>query len=344
MNIKLVKASIEYKEKLTEMLDEWKTDIEVNHTNHSPSVIFRNDHHDFENYIEKLDRKEEIDGMATNSVFFCYDEDREIFVGAVDIRHYLNENFILTGGHIGDGIRPSERRKGYATAMIGLALEECKKLGINQVLITCAKDNIGSAKAIMNNGGVFESEIEEDGEIEQRYWIKLKEERIETDRLVLRRVMPYDYKEVSAWTMDDRVCKFLMSGPGKSPEDALVFLRRNDPSSKERYIMIAHSKDDGHAVGILGISHIPEEDVWEISYTTLYDDWGKGYTTEAAKAFIDYVKNERDAHHFIGIFAEENVGSGKVLEKLGMTYKEDTSYTKRDGSATFKAKVYEMEV
>ena len=67
--------------------------------------------------------------------------------------------YARSGGHIGDGIRPSERRKGYATAMIGLALEECRKLGINKVLMTCDKTNIGSAKSIMNNGGVLESEL-----------------------------------------------------------------------------------------------------------------------------------------------------------------------------------------
>ena len=49
-------------------------------------------------------------------------------------------------------------------SMIGLALEECRKLGINKVLMTCDKTNIGSAKSIMNNGGVLESEFEENGE------------------------------------------------------------------------------------------------------------------------------------------------------------------------------------
>ena len=82
---------------------------------------------------------------------------------------------LLEGGHIGDGIRPSERRKGYATLMIKLALEECKKRGINRVLMTCDKDNIGSAKSIMNNGGVLENEIiGEDGKTIQRYWINIK--------------------------------------------------------------------------------------------------------------------------------------------------------------------------
>ena len=57
--------------------------------------------------------------------------------------------------------------------MIALALEECKKLGINRVLMVCDKDNVGSAKSIINNGGVLENEVIADGDIEQRYWIEL---------------------------------------------------------------------------------------------------------------------------------------------------------------------------
>jgi predicted acetyltransferase len=58
--------------------------------------------------------------------------------------------------------------------MIRLALDECKKLGIGKVLIVCDKDNVGSAKSIIKNGGVLENEIvDSDGNIEQRYWITI---------------------------------------------------------------------------------------------------------------------------------------------------------------------------
>jgi predicted acetyltransferase len=70
-------------------------------------------------------------------------------------------------------VRPSERRKGYATAMIALALDECRKLGIEKVLMVCNKENTGSAKSIQNNGGVLENEINVEGETVQRYWIQL---------------------------------------------------------------------------------------------------------------------------------------------------------------------------
>lgn len=173
MNIKLVKLSKVYQKQLDDMMEEWLA-VEQDF---SPWAIRKNDYRDFDYYLENLERKVEQDGRVPDSVFFCLDVDLDIFVGAVNIRHYLNESLLFTGGHIGDGIRPSQRRKGYATAMIGLALEECKKLGIHRVLMTCDKDNIGSAKSILNNGGVLENEVvNEDGVLEQRYWISLSDD------------------------------------------------------------------------------------------------------------------------------------------------------------------------
>jgi len=175
MSLKLVKLSKEYQKQFNDMMDEWTYDQKVNNTNHSPWAIFRNDYHDFDNYLANLECKEEKDGRVPDSIFFLLDEERNIFLGAVNIRHYLNDYLFAEGGHIGDGIRPSERRKGYATKLIGLALLECKKLGIEKVLLTCDKVNIGSAKSIINNGGVFERDfVDSDGIVEQRYWIDIK--------------------------------------------------------------------------------------------------------------------------------------------------------------------------
>ena len=175
MGIRLIKLTKEFKKQLCEMIDEWKRDIEVNHTNHSPYVIFKNDCGDFDYYLENLETKTPTGKRVPDSVFFLYDDERDRFLGAVNIRHYLNDGLLQSGGHIGDGIRPSERGKGYGTLIVRLALEECKKLGIYRVLMTCDKDNIASAKTIVKNGGVLEDEfVNEDGETEQRYWITLK--------------------------------------------------------------------------------------------------------------------------------------------------------------------------
>lgn len=154
MNVTLIKLTKQYQQHLVEMLDEWTLYNESHDTNQSPGSIFKHDYHDFDYYLENLDLKEPKEGNVPDSTFFLLDLDRDIFVGAINIRHYLNDYLLAHGGHIGDGVRPSERRKGYATVMIMLALKECKKLGINKVLMVCDKDNIGSRKSIINNGGV----------------------------------------------------------------------------------------------------------------------------------------------------------------------------------------------
>ena len=170
MNITLVKLTPGYRRQLNDMMEQWLSAEQ----DFSPYAIRRNDYRDFDYYLEHLETEQEEDGRVPDSTYFCLDLDRNICVGAVNIRHYLNENLLFSGGHIGDGIRPSERRKGYATAMIRLALEECRKMGIRRVLMTCDKDNIGSAKSIVKNGGILENEIvNEDGVTEQRYWIDL---------------------------------------------------------------------------------------------------------------------------------------------------------------------------
>lgn len=175
MKLKLIKLTKEYYNQLKDMIDEWKLDQEINHTNHSPWAIFKNDYRDFEYYLDNLEIKEPIEGKVPDSTFFLLDEERNIFIGAVNIRHYLNDYLLQYGGHIGDGIRPSERRKGYATELIRLSLLECKKLGIDRVLMVCDKDNIGSRKSIINNGGVLENEfVDEKGNTNQRYWIETK--------------------------------------------------------------------------------------------------------------------------------------------------------------------------
>lgn len=173
MVLTLIKGSYKYKEQIIDMLKEWIDYNNNNPTNNSPWAIFKNDFNNFDYYLDNLDLKEAQDGKVPDSTFFCLDEDKNRIVGAVNIRHYLSSYLLKYGGHIGLGIRPSERRKGYATNMLGLALIECKKLGISKVLMVCDKNNIGSAKSIIYNGGVLENEFEENGIIEQRYWIDL---------------------------------------------------------------------------------------------------------------------------------------------------------------------------
>lgn len=94
-------------------------------------------------------------------------------VGMVDIRHRLNDWLLQYGGHVGYGVRRSERRRGYATVMLRQALGYCRRMGLTRVLVTCDSENIASARTILKNGGVLENEIPDGDRVKQRYWIGL---------------------------------------------------------------------------------------------------------------------------------------------------------------------------
>ena len=114
-------------------------------------------------------------GIVPSTAFFLMQGAR--ILGHISIRHNIDSPFLaMYGGHIGYGVRPSDRRKGFATKMLSLALAKCKELSLDEVLITCKKDNIGSAKAITNNGGILVDEIfsAEENCIFQRYTISIK--------------------------------------------------------------------------------------------------------------------------------------------------------------------------
>lgn len=110
-------------------------------------------------------------GLVPATTLLAIEEGR--LVGMIDIRHRLNDYLLRYGGHIGYSVHPDVRRRGYATQMLALGLEVCRRLGLTRVLVTCDDGNAGSAKTIEKNGGVLENVVDEDGTLVRRYWIAL---------------------------------------------------------------------------------------------------------------------------------------------------------------------------
>lgn len=172
--IRLVRLDETYRRQLMEMMQEWREYNTTPGANHSPSAIFRNDETDFEAYIHQLEHHQTTDQYVKDCVLFCYHEKDDALIGAVNIRMELNEGLLYDGGHIGDGIRPSYRRKGYGTQMVHLALQECRRLGMKKVLMCCDHNNEASRATIVRNGGILENMVVSDDEgITERYWIHL---------------------------------------------------------------------------------------------------------------------------------------------------------------------------
>jgi predicted acetyltransferase len=96
-------------------------------------------------------------------------------VARANVRHELNEFLRRVGGHVGYAVLPEFRRQGLATAMLAGVLPECRRLGLTRILVTCDKDNVGSARTIEKNAGVLENILEHTPgrPRKRRYWITL---------------------------------------------------------------------------------------------------------------------------------------------------------------------------
>ena len=131
----------------------------------------------FEDWFDKVERNKREgtcqEGRVPAFQYLTIRKADGVLVGMINFRPRLNEFLLKFGGHIGDCVRPTERRRGYATKQIFLVLEIAKKLGLERVLLTCKKSNVASAKSIIKNGGVLENEVDKEGEVMQRYWIEL---------------------------------------------------------------------------------------------------------------------------------------------------------------------------
>ena len=96
-------------------------------------------------------------GVVTTTQFWLID--KEEYIGRVDIRPKLNVFYEHGGGHISYQIRPSKRKMGYGKKILGLALKEIKKMGLENALLTVGKNNIGSQKIITHWGGVYRDSV-----------------------------------------------------------------------------------------------------------------------------------------------------------------------------------------
>ena len=93
------------------------------------------------------------------------------YLGTLVIRHQLTPELAEAGGHVGYHVVTPWRRQGHATRMLAAGLDECRRLGLQRVLLTCAVDNEASRRVILANGGVFDGRAR--GEC--RFWITVPE-------------------------------------------------------------------------------------------------------------------------------------------------------------------------
>ncbi|MBR3735021.1 MAG: GNAT family N-acetyltransferase [Lachnospiraceae bacterium] len=106
---------------------------------------------------------------VVTDTYFAFDE-KDRIIGIIDLRHELND-FLKDFGNSGYSVRPTERRKGYATQMLRLILERAHQIGMEKIQLSVERSNEASVKTILKNGGKYERSFTFEGEEADVYMI-----------------------------------------------------------------------------------------------------------------------------------------------------------------------------
>jgi ribosomal-protein-alanine N-acetyltransferase len=146
---------------------------------------------------------------------------------------------------------------------------------------------------------------------------------LETERLRLRRISMQDAEQMYAYASDDEVAKYVTWETHRSIQDSKKFIQ---------FILVQYAKHDiapwgielkesGRLVGTVDfVWWKPEQQSAEIGYVLARDCWGQGLMTEAASALLKLGFGEMDLVRIQARCIEGNIGSQRVMEKIGMSY------------------------
>ena len=157
-NLILIRPSEEYLEQIREFREEFAGCLDWLH-----GAQGLKDHEDPVEWLRYLelcgDESTGPEGDHLYTQFICVRVSDGKIVGTVGVRHRPVGPLETWGGHIGYCVRPSERRKGYATWMLREVLPYCRSIGLSRVLLTAGDENAGSVKTILANGGVLKNYV-----------------------------------------------------------------------------------------------------------------------------------------------------------------------------------------
>ena len=177
IKLKLIKPTIEYKDQVLETVQEF---FDNNSELYWVSGLKRY-FDDYEWWLDLLNDREKSEtvdeGHVLSKQFLLIRESDNRLIWFINIRLELNDVLLEHWWHIWYAIRPSERKKSFATAQLFSVLPTYEDIWVEKVLLTCNKVNIWSAKTIQKCGWILENEIIDptDGELIQRYWIDVAE-------------------------------------------------------------------------------------------------------------------------------------------------------------------------
>ena len=151
----------------------------------------------------------------------------------------------------------------------------------------------------------------------------LDDERLETERLILRVRTVADAEDIHAYASLPEVAYPAGFPPVKTLEDEVYYLEHILPECNQKenlpagYGIVVKGTDK--VIGSVDFNYRHADDVLELGYTLHPDYWGRGYVPEAARALIDLAFKELGLHKIELTCFGYNVQSQRVAEKLGFT-------------------------
>ena len=153
--------------------------------------------------------------------------------------------------------------------------------------------------------------------------INIKQIPLQTTRFILREFQPEDAEYLFQMNEDWNCIKYTGDVAFKNLEAAENFIKNYDHYQKYgfgRWTVL--DKDSEEFLGWCGLKYDEELHEYDLGFRFLKKYWGKGYATEASELCLKLGFEEFKIHEIVGRVMRENVASIKVLEKLGMIYKE----------------------
>jgi predicted acetyltransferase len=126
--------------------------------------------------VRQADESIPVEADRVHATYWWIVDDHDTYLGAISLRHRLNDFLLRAGGHIGYSLRPSARGRGIAAWALAEVLPHARARGLDRVLLTCRDDNLASARTIERNGGVLEDVRETELGPTRRYWIDLRQQ------------------------------------------------------------------------------------------------------------------------------------------------------------------------
>lgn len=155
---------------------------------------------------------------------------------------------------------------------------------------------------------------------------------IETERLILRELRPTDLQGMFELDSDPEVHKYLGNKPVKTIDESQKMIENIINQYKERGIgrFAVIEKASGNFAGWSGIKFNTgdketlgeKRDFHDIGYRFIPKYWGKGYASETSFATLHFGFTKLNLETIVGVAETENIASNKVLQKIGLQFKE----------------------